>query len=114
MPPSGLCPLIFGLRPDQGHSPDKFLVALPAGRSPASHRAAKPERKASTVHSYRMPCLSRRLCTKSRVSRLDTVSTGSDSDLVGDQHAIFSDDLSLASLTRSLSLPVLTVSTIDF
>ena len=55
MPPSGLCPLIFGLRPDQGHSPDKFLVALPAGRSPASHRAAKPERKAP--NSFRTRCL---------------------------------------------------------
>jgi len=55
MPPSGLCPLIFGLRPDQGHSPDKFLVALPAGRSPALHRAAKPERKAP--NSFRTRCL---------------------------------------------------------
>ena len=41
---------------------------------------------------------------------LDTVSTGSDSDLVSDQHAIFPNDSRLPSLTRSLSLPVLTVS----
>jgi amino acid adenylation domain-containing protein len=35
---------------------------------------------------------SARLWHKSRTSGLDTVSTGSDSDLVGDQHAIFPDD----------------------
>src|SRR6185369_5277232 len=44
---------------------------------------------------------------------LDTVSTGSDSDLVSDQHAIFPNDSRLPSLTRSLSLPVLTVSKSD-
>jgi hypothetical protein len=32
------------------------------------------------------------LCLKSRTSGLDTVSTGSDSDLVSDQHAIFLND----------------------
>src|SRR6185503_8810110 len=50
------------------------------------------------------------LCFKSHTSFLDTVSTGSDSDLVSDQHAIFPDDFDSSSLTRSLSLPVLTVS----
>jgi len=33
-----------------------------------------------------------RLHLKSRTSGLDTVSTGSDSDLVSDQHAIFLND----------------------
>jgi len=41
---------------------------------------------------------------------LDTVSTGSGSDLVSDQSAVFLKDSRHASLIRSLPLPVLTVS----
>jgi len=44
---------------------------------------------------------------------LDRVSTGSGSDLVSDQHAIFPDDLDSYDLTRSLPLPVLTRSKYD-
>ena len=48
------------------------------------------------------------LCLKSPKSFLDRVSTGSGSDLVSDQHAIFLIVLDSHGLTRSLSLPVLT------
>jgi hypothetical protein len=52
---------------------------------------------------------------KRRTSVLDTVSTGSGSDLVSDQHANFPIilDPHPSSLTRSLPLPVLTVSKND-
>jgi hypothetical protein len=51
---------------------------------------------------------------QSRTLGLDTVSTGSGSDLVSDQHALFSKILDSYRLTRSLPLPVLTVSKNDF
>ena len=54
------------------------------------------------------------LCLKSRTLGLDTVSTGSGSDLVSDQHAIFPKIIDSYRLTRSLPLPVLTVSKDDF
>ena len=41
----GFAPDLQGLRPNQGHSPNYISGALPAGRSPASHRAAKPGRE---------------------------------------------------------------------
>jgi len=47
-------------------------------------------------------------CLKSQKSLLDRVSTGSDSDLVSDQHAIFLTILNSHDLTRSLPLSVLT------
>jgi hypothetical protein len=43
-PGPGFALTLQGLRPNQGHSPNYILVALPAGLSPASHQAAKPER----------------------------------------------------------------------
>jgi len=46
--------------------------------------------------------------------RLDRVSTGSGSDLVSDQHAIFLMILDSYGLTRSLPLPVLTRSNNEF
>ena len=48
------------------------------------------------------------LCLKSQKSLLDRVSTGSGSDLVRDQHAIFLMIFNSYGLTRSLPLPVLT------
>jgi hypothetical protein len=45
---------------------------------------------------------------------VDTVSTGSGSDLVSDQHVIFSKIRHSDRSTRSLPLPVLTVSKDDF
>src|SRR6185295_3434000 len=48
------------------------------------------------------------LCLKSQKSLLDWVSTGSGSDLVRDQHAIFLMISNSYGLTRSLPLPVLT------
>ena len=41
---------------------------------------------------------------------MDTVSTGSSSDLVSDQHTIFPNDFKPNGSTRSLPLPLLTVS----
>ena len=46
-------------------------------------------------------------------SHIDRVSTGSGSDLVSDQHAIFLTISDSHGLTRSLPLPVLTRSKID-
>ena len=48
------------------------------------------------------------LCLKSQKSLLDRVSTGSGSDLVSDQQAIFLMIPEFYDLTRSLPLPVLT------
>ena len=45
--------------------------------------------------------------------RLDRVSTGSDSDLVSDQHGDIPDDFNYYGSTRSLPLPVLTRSKRD-
>jgi hypothetical protein len=53
-------------------------------------------------------------CLKSRTFGLDTVSTGSGSDLVSDPDALFPKILYSDRLTRSLPLPVLTVSKDDF
>ncbi|HWF88615.1 MAG TPA: hypothetical protein VN659_07255, partial [Pyrinomonadaceae bacterium] len=44
---------------------------------------------------------------KSQKSVLDRVSTGSDSDLVSDQHGDIPDDFDYYGSTRSLPLPVL-------
>ena len=55
MPPSGLCLLIFGLRPDQGHSPDKFLVAFRRGAAPPHiGRRSRNERRPRFI---RIECL---------------------------------------------------------
>ena len=48
------------------------------------------------------------LCLKSGEPFLDRVSTGSGSDLVSDQHAIFPKDFDSHGFTMSLPLPVLT------
>jgi hypothetical protein len=56
----------------------------------------------------------RGFCLKSRTLGLDTISTGSGSDLVSDQRALFPKILDSDRLTRSLPLPVLTVSKDDF
>jgi len=53
------------------------------------------------------------LCLKSQKSVLDRVSTGSDSDLVSDQHGDIPDDFDYYGSTRSLPLPVLTRSKRD-
>src|SRR5215212_328106 len=58
--------------------------------------------------SGRRRSIQSKLCLKSRKSFLDRVSTGSGSDLVSDQQAIFPNDFDSLGLTRSLSLPVLT------
>jgi hypothetical protein len=52
--------------------------------------------------------MNRGFASKVRNCLLDRVSTGSGSDLVSDQHAIFLMILDSYGLTRSLSLPVLT------
>src|SRR5262245_3327165 len=58
------------------------------------------------------PCAERSelLCFKNKRSHLDTVSTGSGSDLVSDQQAILLTIPYSYRLTKSLPLPVLTVS----
>ena len=55
-----------------------------------------------------------RLCLKNQTSGLDTVSTGSGSDLVSNSLRYFRKILDSHRLTRSLPLPVLTVSKDDF
>src|ERR1043166_967892 len=50
MPPvRAFGPFYWGLSPNQGHSPSHSFLSLTAGRSPASHQAAKPERRGSNL-----------------------------------------------------------------
>jgi len=53
------------------------------------------------------------LCLKSPKSFLDTVSTGSGSDLVSDQHAMFPNDFLTPMIDQVATLPVLTRSKCD-
>ena len=59
-------------------------------------------------------CANRKALPQKSDVRLGHGQYRSDSDLVTDQHAVFPIDVDSSSLTRSLSLPVLNVSNINF
>src|ERR1044071_4572758 len=42
-------PCVYGPSPNQGHSPNQQWIKLTAGRSPASHRGAKPQHKSQMI-----------------------------------------------------------------